>query len=160
MIEIKPIDADDCAAMARDMRAADRLEMAAMAMADDTYAARLDCLIGLMRKSQGLARAGYVDGKIVVVYGVIARTILASEGHPWLLGSDMVFEPHVQRVMGRRCRRELLAVIPPHVSHLWNLVHSGNEIAVKWLKWMNFQFDAKPIQHGGLSWLLFRMEAS
>ena len=86
MIEIKPLDADDCAAMARDMRAADRLEMAAMAMADDTYAARLDCLIGLMRKSQGLARAGYVDGKIVVVYGVIARTILASKAILGCLG--------------------------------------------------------------------------
>ena len=86
MIEIKPLDADDCAAMARDMRAADRLEMAAMAMADDTYVARLDCLIGLMRKSQGLARAGYVDGKIVVVYGVIARTILASKAILGCLG--------------------------------------------------------------------------
>lgn len=157
---MEPLTAEACAEMAAAMRDADRLEMSAMLLEEDTEEARLAGLISAMNKSHGLAKAAYVDDQLVMVWGVLTNTVLSTEGHPWLIATDRVGDPFIQRAMAVRCRAALLAAIPAHVTYLWNLVHDKNVLAIRWLRWMGFKFQQEPIEHGGLTWFLFRMEGS
>ncbi len=44
--------------------------------------------------------------------------------------------------------------------HLQNYVDARNEISIRWLKWLGFRFDPKPVPYGiwGLPFLRFQME--
>lgn len=145
--------------MAREMRAEDRAEMAAMSGKPDTEEERLEALLGLLGRSRGLAKAGFYDGQLVNVWGVISRTVLSTTGHPWMVTSDLATLRPVRRAMAHRCRAAFLDCIPSHVSELWNVVDVRNGAAIRWLKWLNFQFDPEPIEHGGAVWLKFGMTA-
>lgn len=107
-------------------------------------------------RSHGLARAAWIDGRLCCAYGVCTRTVLGAEGHPWMLATEAAeAEPGI---IARRSRTELLAVIPPHVTRLWNLVHEENRLAIRWLRWLRFRFEDRAIDHGGLRWRLFHAE--
>lgn len=147
-----------CEAMAEQMRAADREELRLLSDEPDTYEARLKSLADLMKRSRGLARAGLYDGRLVNIFGVMTRTIVAPVGHPWMATTDAVQEPAVRRAMAHRCRNEFLRVIPPNVSHLWNVVYPENHDAIRWLRWMRFEFDDEPMEHNGVRWLKFEMK--
>lgn len=157
MIEIVPLTEDHCARMAREMRAPDRAEMSAMTGEPDTFEARRAGLVALMGRSQGRARAGLYGGDLVNIWGVTARTALSTVGHPWMVTTDLADLRAVRRAMAHRCREAFLDSIPPHISGMWNLVDMRNDAAIRWLRWLNFQFDETPIEHGGARWLKFGM---
>lgn len=148
-----------CEAMAEKMRAADREELRLLSDEPDTYEARLKSLTDLMKRSRGLARAGSFDGHLVNIFGVMTRTIIAPVGHPWMATTDAVSDPMVRRAMAHRCRSEFLRVIPAGVSHLWNVVYPENHDAIRWLRWMRFEFSDEPVEHNGVRWLKFEMTA-
>lgn len=157
MIDVIPLTAELCAVMARELRAADRAEFSAMTGEEGTEEAVTKALLDLMAKSHGLARAGLHDGQLVNVWGVMTRHAISTIGHPWMLTTDLATLPEVRRAMAHRCRAEFLNSIPAHISGMWNLVDVRNEAAIRWLRWLNFQFDEAPIEHGGTGWLKFGM---
>lgn len=159
MIRVAPLDAGMCRDLAANMRLDDRRELEAMSGAV-ALADREDAMLDLLAKSRGLARAALVDGQVVTAWGVVTQTLIAPVGHPWMLATGQILDPHFSRVFLKRCKAEFLATIPPHVSSLWNLVDCENEIAIKWLKWMRFRFKDEIIDHGGLRWLWFGMEGA
>ncbi|MGL4813290.1 MAG: hypothetical protein ACRCXM_16090 [Beijerinckiaceae bacterium] len=140
------------------MRAADRLEFAAMHSKPDTWDERYSALRFLMDTSCGKARCGYVDGQIVAVYGVTKATALSNRGNPWLAASEFAEAKPGRQAMARFSRSELRNVLPDHVAFLWNLVHDRNVHAVRWLGKLGFAFPGREINHGGLKWLAFEME--
>lgn len=152
-VEIKPLDEADIALMAHKMRPVDLKEFRIMAP-DKSPMESLQHLLERSRK----ASAGYVDGRLVCVYGVISPTILSVEGHPWLAATDAVNDPKVRRVFLMSGKSELQRV-SSGFSRLWNFVLAENKIAVRWLKWMGFEFEADSYDVRGHEFLRFKMEA-
>lgn len=152
-----PLTREHCALMAEQMRPADRLELSLLGDEPDTYEARLKALTDLLGRSRGLARAGFYGDRLVNIWGVMTRTIIAPVGHPWMATTEAVSDRRVRRAMAHRCRAEFLGAIPDGVSHLWNVVYSENDDAIRWLRWMNFQFDPDPVEHNGARWFKFEM---
>lgn len=157
---IRPLTADDCKAMARDMRAVDRRELAAMSGSDGGPDAAERELLRLMGRSRGRAMAGFHDGKLVNVFGVMVRTLAGRVGHPWMVATDEMVNPSVRRAFVRHCRPAFLACIPDGVEELWNLVLADNDAAIHWLKWLHFDFAPDSVVHEGAEWLRFEMRAS
>lgn len=157
MIEIRELTDDLCSLMARELRSADRLEFEAMTGEAATEEAVFAALLSLRARSHGRARAGLYGGELVNVWGVMTRSTISTIGHPWMLTTGLATDPRVRRAMAHRCRAAFLDSIPPHISGMWNLVDVRNEAAVRWLRWLNFQFDETPIEHGGTNWLKFGM---
>ena len=157
MIEIVQLTAEHCERMAREVRMGDRLEMAAMTGEPDTLEARRETLLALHRRSRGYARAGIYDGALVNIWGVLTRTPISRVGNPWMVTTDAALRPEVRRAMAHRCRAAFVETIPPYVAGLWNLVDERNTAAIAWLKWLKFEFEGEPIEHGGARWLKFGM---
>lgn len=157
MIDLVPLTDEICAQMGREIRAADRLEFQAMTGEEGAPEQITGALLKLMARSHGRAMAGFYDGGLVNVWGVMTRTAISPVGHPWMLTTDLAAAPGVRRAMAHRCRAAFLISIPPHISGMWNLVDVRNTAAVRWLRWLNFRFDETPIEHGGTSWLKFGM---
>lgn len=157
MIEIVPLTGELCARMGREARAADRREFSAMTGLDATPENIERELCKIMARSHGRAMAGIYGGGLVNIWGVMTRTAISTVGHPWMVTTDLASVPRIRRAMAHRCRDAFLLSIPPHISGMWNLVDVRNAPAIRWLRWLNFQFDETPIEHGGTSWLKFRM---
>ncbi len=152
---IRPIEAMDIPHMAALARPMDRFEFDVMSggLPVDT------CLQHLVRKSDGNCRAGFVDGELVTLYGVVPGTRLTGGGNPWLIASDQVGNSNV--------RRQFLAMGPDQLSEisagfnrLWNLVSVENKIAIRWLKFMGFTFRGREQMVRGHRFAQFEMEIS
>lgn len=149
MLEIVEMDNLDAELMAERMRDMDRAEFTAMTHGEP----HRDSLIKLMRGSR-VAKAAYVDGYLVAVYGVIARNALTTEGHPWLAATDRIDRKDVRRLFIKHTRTEFASMIGGF-SYLWNLVSDDNDVAIRWLKWIGFEFDGSSYEIGGLRFLKF-----
>lgn len=124
-VEVTPATPADADWVEAHLRAADAAEMRAMARP-----------AGEARRCVEQSRWALtvrVDGALACVFGVAA-----GEGFdvPWLLGTDLV----------ARHRRVLVRLAPAYIARmltdagrLWNVVHSRNEQAVRWLGRAGFQ---------------------
>lgn len=132
----------------RDM---DRFEFDVMS-GGKTVRACLDHLKANSRRS----RAAYLDGQIVAVYGVLAKTALTPVGNPWLAATDMIDRSDVRREFVRHTMDQMRWAADGFTS-LWNLVSSKNTISIRWLKWIGFDFDGPSYDIHGHRFLEFRM---
>lgn len=148
---------EDAAALAASMRMIDRMEMSVMSGRDDTEADRYDQLCDLIARSGGKAAAAFIDGEIFGLFGVVRRTAMSQEGHPWMLCSGLIETRELQVAFGRRCKRAFEETIPPVVKRLFNYVAVENEIALRWLSWMGFTVHPEIYEHNGALWRRFDM---
>lgn len=146
--------------LAERMRVADRREVAAMTGKPDTIEDRRQALLDIIRTSRGTARAALLQGQIVAAYGICTTTVLGNVGSPWMLATYQITDERFAPVFARRCKREFFKIIPSHITRLWNMVDETNEIAIRWLEWMNFEFRPETVEHGGIRWRVFEMEAT
>lgn len=58
-------------------------------------------------------------------------------GAPWLLGTDGVVEARWKFL---RESRGILESLERDYDVLWNQVHTRNEVHIRWLKWLGFDF--------------------
>ena len=103
----------------------------------------LDALRDGVRDSRKASQI-VVDGYAVAVFGDATYNVLTGLGVPWLISTV-----HVERYP-----RAFLAVCKPAVAEmltrhaeLINYVDVRNTVAIRWLKWLGFQFDA-PVPYG------------
>lgn len=150
-VDIRNLCRDDIEVMAREMRAIDRLEFDIMSGGRDLLA----CLDHLFDRSRR-ARAAYVDGRLVAVYGVLSRTALSDEGNPWLAGTDLLLRRDVRREFARQTRDQVIWACDGY-SRLWNIVSSENTLAIRWLKWIGFVFDGTAYDIRGHRFLKFQI---
>jgi hypothetical protein len=148
---IIPAHSDHIDWIARNMRKADVEEAAA---ATDTGPCRA------LRESlvrSDLAWTGLVDDRPVCMYGVCPIDILGGKGSPWLLGTD---EVERYAVTFLRANKRYVAQMLDLYPHLENYVDVRNELSIKWLRWLGFQFDPQPIPYGvwEMPFFRFRME--
>ena len=104
----------------------------------------LEALLRSIRVSRD-AYAGLVDGRVLCLFGVSARTITSDEASPWLLASDELRE-HVKVFL--RLNRLYIAGIRSRYRVLHNFVGARNTIAIRWLQWLGFTVSEDCIQIG------------
>jgi hypothetical protein len=149
--EMRPSDIEE---MDREMRDLDRREFVAMSGQNDVRPE----LSKLLRRSlkPRVARTG--DGRMIAVYGIISPTVLSTLGHPWLAGTDLVAHPAVRRGFLERSRIEF-AELARGFTSLWNVVSDENKAAIRWLKWLGFEFPGESYEVGGMNFEKFEMGA-
>jgi hypothetical protein len=134
--------------MAETMRPADRREYDAMMT--DPPALGLD---KLRRKSRE-AWAAYADGDLVAIYGLLTRTILSDEAHPWLVASGEVERPEVRRAFARRSKAEAGRLLQGFEVYS-NFCDVENEAVIRWLRWLGFTFASETTPHNGVEFIQF-----
>lgn len=106
----------------------------------------VDALLHGMERSTAPLTAMH-DGEPVAMLGVVPFSILSGIGVVWMLGSE--------RLDTLSCQRDLLRTSRPQVeiwkeqfpALLYNFVDERNTQAIRWLKWLGFQF-LPPIPYG------------
>jgi len=87
---------------------------------------------------------GLADGEVMCIFGVSPISIISGSGSPWLLGSDLIRE-HFRIFL--RGNKEWMKIQQEKWDTLSNHVDARHTLAIRWLKWLEFDFDeAKP--HG------------
>lgn len=79
-----------------------------------------------------------VDGLVVAVFGDASFSLLGGLGVPWLISTV-----HVERypkAFLKVCKPEVAEMLTRH-AELINFVDVRNTTAIRWLKWLGFQFD-------------------
>jgi hypothetical protein len=110
-------------------------------------------IIDEVRKSTR-AFAGLIDGEVVCLWGIQARTLLADAVYLWMFTSSAVEEhPFVFVRHSQRMARSILdeyATIEGHVA-------INNPISAKWLRWLGATFEPSSIE-GMIDFKLRRAE--
>lgn len=150
-IEIRNLEYPDIELMAERMRPMDRMEFEVMGAGKTP----LQSMEVLLERSKS-ARACYMGGELVAIYGILAPTILSTDGFPWLAATDAIDKASV--------RRRFIALTKPEFGRavgsftkLWNLISEENVIAIRWLKWIGFVFDGRATTIEGHRFLFFEM---
>lgn len=149
VIEIRPATVADAHALV--LRAADRAEVEAL-----TGREPREALVASVERSAS-AWAGYADGELVCLFGVVPMTLVGVTGVPWLLGADAVTRygrPFLRR--NRLYVREMLRAFPV----LRNVVYARNTVSIRWLAWLGFTLGTpQPMGVRGLPFIPFSMSA-
>lgn len=145
--QVLPVSVDEAEDISMIVRHADREEIYALGM--DMVEALKTCFGGSMKASKIV-----IDGKIVAVFGDAFHD--SEIGVPWLIST--------QHVEGRPkaflsvCKPEVQEMLTRHRS-LLNFVDVRNRAAVKWLKWLGFEFmDAIPYGPKQMLFYPFKIE--
>jgi hypothetical protein len=136
---VVPAHRDHILWLAEHMAKADVMEVDA-AVGMGPYRALEDSL-----NRSALAWTGMVDGRPVCMFGVSPIDILCGIGSPWLLGTEEI-PRHATTFM--RLNRQYIPKMLRLFPRLVNVVDARHERAIRWLKWLGFQFDPAPIAVG------------
>lgn len=115
------------------LRPIDRLELDCMAGGDPMEALRRS--VARSRRSC----ATYIDGDLTAIIAANAPSLASETGCPWALTTRALDRPAVRRefVAGSA---QVLEWVGGDFRKLWNLVASENTAAIRWLKWLGFDF--------------------
>lgn len=142
-----PVSIDEAEDIARIVRDADREEIDALGMG--MVEALKTCFGGSMKASKIV-----IGGHVVAVFGDAFHS--AEVGVPWLISTYHV-ERHPKAFL-QVCRPEVREMLTRHQS-LLNFVDVRNKSAVKWLKWLGFEFmEAIPYGPKGLMFYPFKID--
>jgi hypothetical protein len=149
MIEIVLASPAHVGPIATRMRAADRLECGAFGRSPKE-ALRLGI------QSSTVALTAKLDGRAVAMFGVTPTNLIDSRGVPWFLGTDDVYA-HPRELMRRGPR--ILSALSASYRRLENVVWTGNDRAIRMLRWWGFTVEGDSIDVGGLPFHRFWRQA-
>ena len=129
--EVLPVSIEDVPAILHIVRQAD-IDEITEALGVPMEEALLDAVTGSLN-----ARKIVVDGDVVAVFGDAVYSILGSIGVPWLISTIHV-ERHARAFL-RVCKPEVQGMLARH-QYLLNYVDARNTAAIRWLKWLGFNF--------------------
>lgn len=150
-VEFVELRSEDLAQMCGLIRPMDRFEFDVMSGGASVE----ECFDHLRRRSVR-ARAAYVNGDLAAVYGVLAPTLTSEVGNPWLAATSLIERPDVRREFIRYTEQEM-RWLSQGFQQLWNLVSEDNKIAIRWLKWVGFQFDENAVVVRGFRFRRFEV---
>ncbi|MCM8743625.1 phage protein Gp13 family protein [Pseudomonas koreensis] len=129
--EVLPVTAEDVAIILPIVRQAD-IDEITEALGIPMQRALLEAITGSLN-----AKKIVVDGLVVAVFGDAPYSILGSVGVPWLISTVHV-ERHARAFL-KVCKPEVQGMLTRH-RHLMNYVDARNTAAIRWLKWLGFNF--------------------
>lgn len=99
---------------------------------------------------------GLFDGEPVCMFGASPFSIMGGMGSAWMIGSTALDRRGVQKELLRLSRPVVDYMQDQFPGLLYNFVDARNTAAIRWLRWLGFQF-ADPIPYGvdGLPFLPF-----
>ncbi len=132
------------------MRQADR---------DEVYAASGASPDGALRRAVALSDRVYsarVGGELAAILGVAPISLLAGEGAPWMLGTDLVSShPRQVLLIGREMVQDWLH----RYQRLSNWVDARNTASIRWLA--RIGFTIRPAQpYGAFGAMFHRFEVT
>jgi len=147
-ITIAPASLAHVGAIAIRMRAADRVECAALG-----HSPKQALRAGIASSSP--AWTALVDGRPEAMFGLVVTSALGGEGRPWMLGSDAVYA--YPRAMLRRGPHFLAAMFTA-TPRLSNLVAADNVRAIRLLRRWGFTIDTETTMIDTIAFRLFHAE--
>jgi hypothetical protein len=147
-ITIVPARAVHIGPIATRMRAADRVECAALG-----HNAKQALRAGLASSSQ--AWTALVDGRVEAMFGLVVTSALSGEGRPWMLGSDAIYA-HPRALLRRG--PGFLAAMFDATPRLSNLVAADNVRAIRLLRRWGFTLDTETMMIDNIAFRLFHAE--
>lgn len=99
----------------------------------------VDALLHGMERSTAPLTAMH-KGQPVAMLGVVPFSILSGIGVVWMLGSAALDRPSCQKDLLRTSRPQVDLWREQYPALLYNFVDSRNAQAIRWLKWLGFQF--------------------
>lgn len=91
------------------------------------------------------AFTGCADGVPVCMFGVYSDSFLINVGTPWMVGSTLL--DRYAKTFIKECHRPLLEILREY-DRLENYVDARNARSIKWLRWLGFTVDEKPVPYG------------
>lgn len=147
MIELKVVTPELTHQLVRDLRDADRVELAALGKHD---------ILSAIQDSAALSEENWAlvcEGTLLCIMGCAS---VAGMGIPWMLSTKHL-KPFAKGAIPLG-----IAYVTKWLDQygsLLNYVHAPNKSAIRWLKWMGFQFDLPPqVLPSGETFLPFRKE--
>jgi hypothetical protein len=122
---------EDVNVLAGRLRLADVIEIKAFSGSDPKTA----LLIGLQNAKE--CWSGYIDNQIINMFGVSDAPDDKTIGVPWMLASDRIYEN--KRLFIRESKFWVQRLIHDYTA-LVNYVDARNHHAIRWLKWLGFDF--------------------
>lgn len=116
------------------LRAQDEVEVRLMSKKAPMEA--IEASVGLSDE----AYIGYIDGKPEAVFGL--ASMHPGVGSPWFVGTDAVVANAREWLGVAIVWLDRMNTIYPTLT---NIVHRKNTKAVRWLRWMGFQFINEPV---------------
>ena len=129
--EVLPISIAELPAIASIVRQAD-IDEITEALGIPMEQALYDAVLGSLN-----AKKIVVDGEVVAVFGDAVYSLLGSVGVPWLISTVHV-ERHARAFL-KVCKPEVQGMLTRQ-RHLINYVDARNTSAIRWLKWLGFDF--------------------
>jgi hypothetical protein len=145
-LELRYALPEDVAAIAADARQADVDEFAALG-ATPTMAME----VGM--KASDWSGTALFDGVPVCMFGVEPVSIITGLGTPWLVTTNRLMQHERQFI--RHCR-PVVDAMQRSYPRLSNLVADDNTAAKRWLRWMGFEINKRPINVNGALFRQFR----
>lgn len=137
-------------ALLADVREADRVELEAIR----GWTAEQELKHAI--SSTAFVRACVFEGKVLAIFGDTAHD--ETYGLPWMVTSTLV-EAHARPFIAV-CRGALVEARARH-KHLINFVEIHNHLAIRWLRWLGFEFSAAiPYGVNGELFYPFQMEGT
>lgn len=128
-VPVEPAEVDEIAAM---VRQAD-IEEITGALGIPIREALLQGITDSLKVSKIVAA-----GEVVAVFGDAVHSVLGRIGVPWLISTTAI--ERQPRAFLRVCAGEVADMLTRH-DVLFNYVDARNTAAIRWLKWLGFQFD-------------------
>jgi hypothetical protein len=135
---IEVIQATDAHALGLNIRPEDRKEIIAGSGLEPTYALRRSVQVSTT------AWTATVNGEPAAIFGVGPLNILNGMGSPWLISSPEITDNTFEFL---RKSRDYVEEMHQTYPVLFNLVHSENQISIRWLRWLGFLIH-EPIKYG------------
>lgn len=103
-----------------------------------------EALYRAFRKSNECSTLFAVNGEIITIYGIFNRTLVSTVGSPWNFSCKNVAK-YAKTFIKHSVETQLRW--QTEYSMLENYVDSRHKKAVRWIKWLGYNFD-KPISVG------------
>jgi len=125
---------------------------------DELWASSLQLPLEVMKRGLEVSSECWValaDGVPFCVFGVVPGSLLGGAGVPWAVGTDQITKHARFFLQGSKpLVRRWLETFPV----LMNLVDARNTVAIRWLKWVGFQFNPPaPAGPLGMDFHLFQI---
>lgn len=147
---IVPATYEHARAIADHPRAADVAELWA--------ASRTDPFSAMMRGMESTAEplTAIYKGRPAAMFGVAPFSIMGGIGSAWMIGSSVLNQMGAQKDLLRLSEPVVQYMQRQFPNMLYNFVDERNTAAIRWLRWLGFQFT-DPIPYGvdGLPFLPF-----
>lgn len=149
---IVPATVEHAESVAARVREADREELWASSRAEP-----LDVMLAGIKSTPEPLAAIY-EGEVACVFGAWPFSALGGMAAAWMVGSETLDRHGAQRDLLRLSRPVVAYWQDQFPALLYNFVDARNDSAIRWLRWLGFQFG-DPIPYGvdGLPFLPFYM---